>query len=111
LTPRASEPTKQKIPPSKLHEGKIMTIAKSSVVTASLMTSVYDVVNIMAKNGFRRIPIVVPETKKLQGIVTSTDIVNYLGGGHKFRLVHQKFKGSFFKAINEPHHPLRLPLL
>jgi len=79
-----------------------MTIAKSSVITASLMTSVYDVVHIMAKKGFRRIPIVVPGTKELQGIVTSTDIVNYLGGGEKFRIIQQKFKGSFFKAINEP---------
>ncbi len=79
-----------------------MTIAKHPVVTASLTTSVYDVVNIMAKEGFRRIPIVDPGTKRLQGIVTSTDMVNYLGGGEKFQIIQQKFRGSFFKAINEP---------
>jgi len=79
-----------------------MTIAKRSVITSSLTTSVYDVVHIMAKKGFRRIPIVDPRSKMLQGIVTSTDIVNYLGGGEKFRIVQRKFKGSFFKAINEP---------
>jgi CBS domain-containing protein len=56
----------------------------------------------MAKKGFRRIPIVDPGTKRLQGIVTSTDMVNYLGGGEKFQIIQEKFKGSFFKAINEP---------
>ncbi|MFQ6068420.1 MAG: CBS domain-containing protein [Candidatus Bathyarchaeia archaeon] len=79
-----------------------MTIAKRSVVTASLTTSVYDIVHIMAREGFRRIPIVDPGTKRLQGIVTSTDVVNYLGGGEKFQIIQQKFRGSFFKAINEP---------
>lgn len=86
----------------KPREGEIMTIAKRSVVTASLTTSVYDIVHIMAREGFRRIPIVDPGTKRLQGIVTSTDVVNYLGGGEKFQIIQQKFRGSFFKAINEP---------
>jgi CBS domain-containing protein len=79
-----------------------MTIATRSVITASLSTSVYDVVHIMAEKGFRRIPIIDPETKNLQGIVTSTDMVDYLGGGEKFQIIQQKFRGSFYKAINEP---------
>jgi CBS domain-containing protein len=83
-------------------EGKVMTIAKRPVITASLTTSVYDIVHIMAREGFRRIPIVDVRTERLQGIVTSTDIVNYLGGGKKFEIIQQKFNGSFFKAINEP---------
>ena len=81
---------------------EVMTIAKRPVVTASLTTSVYDVVHIMAREGFRRIPIVDLRTNKLQGIVTSTDIVDYLGGGEKFQIIEREFKGSFFKAINEP---------
>jgi len=83
-------------------EGEIMTIAKRPVVTASLTTSVYDVVHIMAREGFRRIPIVDLRTKRLQGIVTSTDIVDYLGGGEKFQIIQREFNGSFFKAINAP---------
>ena len=86
-----------------------MTIARRSVITASLTTSVYDIVQIMAKEGFRRIPIVAPGTKRLQGIVTSRDIVNYLGGGEKFQITQQKFKGSFFKAINEPIKSIATP--
>jgi CBS domain-containing protein len=83
-------------------KGEIMTIAKGPVITAALTTSVYDVVHIMAEEGFRRIPIVDPRTKTLQGIVTSTDIVDYLGGGRKFEIIQRELDGSFFKAINEP---------
>jgi len=99
---RERGPAKRSSHKPEVHEGEIMAIAKRSVVTAALTTSVYDVIHIMAKEGFRRIPIVDSGTKRLQGIVTSTDMVNYLGGGEKFQIIQQKFKGSFFKAINEP---------
>ena len=65
-------------------------------------TPVYDAVKMMAKEGFRRIPIANPGTKTLEGIVTATDIVDYLGGGKKFEIIQQKFSGNIFKAINEP---------
>lgn len=100
-TLRGDGPVKLKAHASQPREGEIMTIAKRSVITASLTTSVYDVVQIMAREGFRRIPIVDPGTNRLQGIVTSTDMVNYFGGGEKFQIIQRKFKGSFFKAINE----------
>jgi CBS domain-containing protein len=86
-----------------------MTIAKCPVITATLTTSVYDVVHIMAKEGFRRIPIVDPRTGTLQGIVTSTDIVDYLGGGRKFEIIQRELDGSFFKAINEPVKSIMRP--
>jgi CBS domain-containing protein len=86
-----------------------MTIAKGPVITAALATSVYDVVHIMAEEGFRRIPIVDPRTKTLQGIVTSTDIVDYLGGGRKFEIIQRELDGSFFKAINEPVKSIMRP--
>lgn len=89
--------------------GEIMTIAKQPIATASLTTSVYDVVHIMAREGFRRLPIVDPKTRTLQGIVTSSDIVDYLGGGRKFEIIQQKFNGSFFKAINEPVKSIMRP--
>jgi CBS domain-containing protein len=90
-------------------KGEIMTIAKGPVITAALTTSVYDVVHIMAEEGFRRIPIVDPRTKTLQGIVTSTDIVDYLGGGRKFEIIQRELDGSFFKAINEPVKSIMRP--
>jgi CBS domain-containing protein len=86
-----------------------MTIAKCPVITAALTTSVHDVVHIMAEEGFRRIPIVDQRTKTLQGIVTSTDIVDYLGGGKKFEIIQGELNGSFFKAINEPVKSIMRP--
>jgi CBS domain-containing protein len=90
-------------------QGEIMTLAKSPVITASLTTSVYDIVHIMAGEGFRRIPIVDLRTRQLQGIVTSTDIVDYLGGGKKFEIIQRQLNGSFFKAINEPVKSIMRP--
>jgi len=95
--------------PPKKREGEIMTIAKSPVITMAPTTPVYDAIKIMAKEGFRRIPLVDPGTHKLQGIVTATDIVNYLGGGEKFRIIQRKYAGSFFKAINEPVGSIMTP--
>jgi len=88
--------------PSKKREGEILRIAKSPVVTMAPTTPIYDAIQIMAKEGFRRIPIANPGTKVLEGITTATDIIDYLGGGKKFGIIQQKFGGNFFKAINEP---------
>jgi len=91
-----------RVHPSKRREGEIMTIAKSPVITMAPTAPVYDGIQIMVKEGFRRIPIVDPGTKRLQGIVTASDIVDYLGGGEKFRIIQREHAGNFFKAINEP---------
>jgi len=64
-------------------------------------TPIYDAVQKMANEGFRRLPIANPGTKYLEGIVTATDIVDYFGGGQKFEIIEQKYGGNFFKAINE----------
>jgi len=65
-------------------------------------TPIYDGIQIMTKEGFRRIPIANPGTRTLEGIVTATDIIDYLGGGKKFQIIQKKFAGNIFKAINEP---------
>lgn len=91
-----------KASPSKRREGEILHVAKSPVVTMTSTTPIYDAIQIMAREGFRRIPIANPGTKALEGIITATDIIDYLGGGKKFEIIEQKFGGNFFKAINEP---------
>ncbi len=95
-------PLDLKTHPSRKREGDILSIAKSPVVTMAPTTQVYDAIKIMVKEGFRRLPIAEPATKRLLGIVTATDFVNFLGGGTKFQLVQRKHSGNFFKAINEP---------
>jgi len=99
---RDQGPLDLKTHPAQKREGEIMSIAKSPVVTMPPTTPIYDAVKIMVKEGFRRMPIVEPGTKRLLGIVTATDIVNFFGGGEKYQLIQRKYGGSFFKAINEP---------
>ena len=79
-----------------------MHVAKSQVSTVASTTPIYDAIQIMVKKGFRRIPIANPGTKALEGIVTATDIIDYVGGGEKFKIIQQKYGGNFFKAINQP---------
>ncbi|MEM0095182.1 MAG: CBS domain-containing protein [Candidatus Bathyarchaeia archaeon] len=100
-TLRDKGPVSLKSSKAKKREGEILHIAKSPVVTMAPTTPIYDAIKIMAKEGFRRIPIADPGTKTLVGIVTATDIIDYLGGGKKFEIVQQKFSGNIFKALNE----------
>jgi len=95
-------PLDLKAHPSRKREGDILNIAKSQVVTMAPTTPIYDAMKTMVKAGFRRMPVAEPATKRLLGIITATDIVNFLGGGDKFQLVQRKYNGNFFKAINEP---------
>ena len=95
-------PLSLKTHPSKKREGEIMQVAKSPVITMAPTTPIYDAIQKMAKEGFRRVPLANAGTKALEGVVTATDIVDYLGGGKKFEIIQQKFGGNIFKAINEP---------
>ncbi|MEA2089837.1 MAG: CBS domain-containing protein [Thermoproteota archaeon] len=99
---REKGPLNLKEHPPKKREGEIMETATKSVITMAPTTPLYDAIQIMAKEGFRRIPITKPGTKTLHGIVTATDVINYLGGGKKFQIIQRKYAGNFFKAINEP---------
>jgi CBS domain-containing protein len=87
---------------AKKHEGEILNVAKTDVVTMAPTTPILDAVQMMTKEGFRRIPITDPGTKELRGIITATDIIDYLGGGKKFEMVRRRFAANIFKAINEP---------
>jgi CBS domain-containing protein len=91
-----------RVHPSKKHEGEIMNVAKTKVITMAPTTPIYDAVQMMTKQGFRRIPLTNAGTEALEGIVTATDIIDYLGGGEKFEIIRRRFGGNIFKAINEP---------
>jgi len=95
--------------PSKRRDGEIMTITKASVVSMAITTPVYDGIQLMVEQGFRRIPVVDPGTKRLRGIVTAYDLIDYLGGGEKFQIIQREHAGNFFKAINEPVRHIMTP--
>ncbi|NJD77249.1 MAG: CBS domain-containing protein [Candidatus Methanoperedens sp.] len=80
--------------------GDVMTIASSDVVTIPPTMPIIEAVRTMLNNGFRRLPIADAGTKRLMGIVTSQDIVDFLGGGSRYLIVKNRFKGNFLAAVN-----------
>lgn len=83
------------------HDGDVMSIAKKEVVTAPQSATIKEAAETMVKNKFRRLPITDPGTGKLLGIVTSMDILDFLGGGDKYRILEEKYEGNFLAAVNE----------
>ncbi len=80
--------------------GDIMTIASREVVTIPPTTPIIDAVKTMLGKGFRRLPIADAGTNHLKGIVTSQDIVDFLGGGKRHLIVKNRFKGNLLSAVN-----------
>lgn len=99
---RGKGPVDLKAHRAKKHESEILSIVKGPVKVAAPTMPIYDAVQMMVKEGFRRLPIANPGTRHLEGIITATDVIDYLGGGKKFEIIQQKYGGNFFKAINEP---------
>ena len=87
---------------SKISEqsGDIMTIASGEVVTIPPTMSIIEAVKTMLGHGFRRLPVADAGTNRLKGIVTSQDIVDFLGGGQRNLIVKNKFKGNLLAAVN-----------
>ncbi len=80
--------------------GDVMTIASREVVTLPPTTPIIEAVKTMLKEGFRRLPVADAGTKRLKGIVTSQDIVDFLGGGQRNLIVKNRFKGNLLAAVN-----------
>ncbi len=80
--------------------GDIMSIASNEVVTIPPTMPVIEAVKTMLDHGFRRIPIADAGTKHLLGVVTSNDIVDFLGGGKRHLIIKNKFKGNLLAAVN-----------
>jgi CBS domain-containing protein len=83
------------------HEGKILALATRNVVTLPPTATIMEAIKIMTERRFRRIPITDAGTKRLEGVVTTVDIIDFLGGGNKNLLVKNRFKGNLLAAINE----------
>lgn len=79
----------------------IMSIAAKEVVTIPPTMTIKGAAETMTKYGFRRLPVADPGTNRLLGIIGSSDIIDFLGGGKKFQIIQKKYKGNFLAAINE----------
>lgn len=80
--------------------GDIMTIASGDVITIPPTMSIIGAVKTMLSHGFRRLPVADAGTNRIKGIITSKDIVDFLGGGQRSLIIKNKFKGNILAAVN-----------
>ncbi len=71
------------------------------VKTISPNSQIINAFRYMVNIGFRRVPVVEGETKKIVGIITATDLLNFIGGGEKSKLILEKHGGNYLKAVTE----------
>ncbi len=81
--------------------GSVVKLATVDVKTIPPRSTVMNALKTMLKFGFRRMPIADAGTKKLMGIVTATDILDFFGGGEKHKIVTNRFGGNLARAVNE----------
>jgi len=73
---------------------EVITVYPTTTIRKALMT--------MNENRYRRLPVVNAGNNKVVGIITSMDIVDFMGGGSKYNLIREKHGRNFLAAINEP---------
>ncbi|MDD4496970.1 MAG: CBS domain-containing protein [Methanosarcinaceae archaeon] len=83
------------------HGGHILALSTRDVFTLPPTASIMEAIKAMTERKFRRVPITDAGTKRLVGIVSSVDIINFLGGGSKNLLIEKRHKGNLLAAINE----------
>jgi len=83
-------------------EGTILKIISNKPIVVYPNTTIKKVCSIMVDNGIRRVPVVETNNKKLKGVISARDLVDFFGGGEKYNLVTGKYEGNLFKAINQP---------
>jgi len=81
--------------------GELEYLSQKPVYSATSRSPIIKGIDLMISKGVRRIPIT-DAKEDLLGIVTSMDIVNFLGGGSYYNIVKSKHSGRFFSALNEP---------
>jgi len=82
------------------HPGDVMTIASREVVTIPPTMTIMGAIKTMMAYGFRRLPVADPGTNRLVGIITSVDLIDFLGGGERHNLVKNRYGGNLLAAIN-----------
>jgi CBS domain-containing protein len=90
-------------------QGFLMAIATTRVVTVPPTMTVKGAAETMTRYRCRRIPVTDPGTQRLIGIIGSSDIIEFLGGGEKYRLIEKKHRGNFLAAINESVREIMVP--
>jgi CBS domain-containing protein len=83
-------------------DGQIMSVASRDVISTYPQNAIKKAASLMRDHDVRRLPILHPGTRSLEGLVTAVDILDYLGGGPKYYIIGKDYGGNFLSAINGP---------
>lgn len=83
------------------YAGGIMAVAKKDVVTVPPTTTIMGAARTMVGYGYRRVPVADAGSRRLKGICTVADIIDFLCGGRR-RIIEKVYDGQMIVAINGP---------
>jgi CBS domain-containing protein len=83
-------------------QGDIMKVASKDVISTHPSNSIKNTAALMRDNDVRRLPVIHAGTKRLEGLATAVDILDFMGGGEKYNIIERDFGGNFLSAINSP---------
>lgn len=78
----------------------VMEIATRDVQTLPQTATIMNAMKFMINKNFRRFPITDAGTKRLRGVITATDFVNFFGGGKKHWIIRNRYNGNLSIAVN-----------
>lgn len=78
----------------------LMQLMRVDVVSIQPTSPISACVSLMAKSGFKRLPVVLA-SERLVGTVSALDIANFFGGGEYYKIL-ERLGHSFYKAMEQP---------
>lgn len=79
--------------------GELERIARRPPISIQRSSTVMEAAEAIARHRIRGLPVL--DFTRVVGVVTATDLVNYLGGGPHFEIIVKRYAGNIFKALNE----------
>ncbi len=83
-------------------EGELEILATRPVYYVSPTTPVGEAIDTMYEKNVRVLPVAKPSDRMLEGLVTASRVVEYLGGGELHKIVVERHQGSIYGALSEP---------
>jgi len=78
---------------------ELEVIANKEIPVLSMQATVMNACEVMSSSGARLVPITDPE-RRLLGIVTGMDLVDYFGGGIKYTIVQKNYNSNIYSALS-----------
>ena len=82
-------------------EGEAKILASHPAVTAAPQSTILEVAELIAEKKVRGVVLAEPGTGVLKGLVTATDLVNYLGGGEYYNIVVHRHNRNIYSALRD----------